>query len=127
MKVNTTLPDNTSPSDVVYMTQVYSGIVQGWSHLPQSIQQTVEWAGMKFIPNTGNLRIEIEVKLSLEFNPSPFGQTFHKPSGMLVIDDTEPGNQDRVALAFRKSVLSLLGDYCARLTGSATSLATLLK
>lgn len=127
MKVNTTLPDNTNPSDVVYMTQVYSGIVQGWSRLPQSAQRIVEWAGMKFIPNTGNLRIEIEVKLCLEFYAAPFDQTFHKPSGMLVIDDTEPGNQDRVALAFRKRVLSLLEDYCARLTGSATSLATLLK
>ncbi len=126
MKINTALPDSVSLSEGTYMAHVHAGIIQGWTHLPIDIQKLVEWSGAQFVPNSHNIQIKVEVKLSKELTVD-FSQAFLKPARGFIVINSQPGVEQRVADEFRMTVLEMVQNFANSLSKHSTSLATLLK
>jgi hypothetical protein len=104
------------------MAMVHSGIILGWSHLPQDIQRRVEWVGAAFLADTQNLSIEVEVKLNFEINIY-CDQAFLKPTAVFMVKSkTDAG----VASEFRELVLKMIKDASKKIEERSVSIAALL-
>lgn len=126
MKINITLPASIGVTDATFMSQVHSGIIEGWSHLPPDIQKLVEWSGAKFVPYSQNTDVNVDIKLHREICVD-MSQTFLKPSRRFNVRSSSTEVTKYVANTFRATVLEAVENLSQQLTKQATSLATLLK